>query len=76
MRGSAILSDQDWLTSEAISKPTTAPPPVGGYVTRMLTNPYGVGWKHALPPRSCCGQQRQDVPVSAEDTFNENWIPQ
>ncbi len=77
MRGSAILSDQDWFDIRSDTKTYHCTSPVGGYVTRMLTNPYGVGWKHALSsPFLFVDSSVRTYRYQPRDTFNENWIPQ
>lgn len=77
MRGSAILSDQDWFDITSDTKTYHCTSPVGGYVTRMLTNPYGVGWKHALStPFLFVDSSVRTYRYQPRDTFNENWIPQ
>lgn len=77
MRGSAILSDQDWYSVTSDTKTYHCTSPVGGYVTRYLTNSYGPGWKHALStPFLFVDSSVRTYRYQPRDTFNEDWIPQ
>ncbi len=76
-KGSAILSDQDWINVATDSSTYYSRSPVGGYVTASLTNAYAPVWKHVnmSAPFLYTGGNVNIMLYRAVKNFNDDWIP-
>lgn len=76
-RGSAILSDQLWVSIASDVNTAHCMSPVSGYVTASWTNLYGIGWKHQFhSPFLFLDSSVRTFRYQPRNTFNNNWQPQ